>query len=100
MKKTLASSAAPDSLQRVVCAMYEGLTVRVEIGRSVTAGISVKRGVLQGNPLSPLLFNLCINLILDNLNRPDIQRVFGFQINDDMALSAFAFADDLVGEKE
>ena len=76
--------------------MYEGMAVKVEVGAGATSAVCVRRGVLQGDPLPPLLFNLCINFILNDLNRVDLQRIFGFNVNDDLALSCFAFADNLV----
>ena len=92
----MASQLIPENLRRAVLAMYDGMTTEIETKAGVTAAVPVRRGVLQGDPLSPLLFNMCINFFLTDLNNADIQRNFGFCVNNDLALSCFAFADDLV----
>ena len=38
-----------------------------------TGSIPVCRGVLQGDTLSPLLFNLVFDTLMSTLNRPEIQ---------------------------
>ncbi|GAU99517.1 hypothetical protein RvY_10509 [Ramazzottius varieornatus] len=76
--------------------MYSGLTARVEVGGEVTEAVPVRRGVLQGDPLSPLLFNLSINFLLDQLNGFELKNALGVNVNNVLAVSAFAFADDLV----
>lgn len=63
---------------------------------TTTGVVPVKRGVLQGGPLSHLLFNICKDFILKDLNVPIIQAGFGFTIGNSMSLCMFAFADDLV----
>ena len=37
----------------------------------MTNYFNYEKGVLQGNPLSPLLFNLYINDIFHNINNPN-----------------------------
>lgn len=53
--------------------------------------VRLRRGVKQGNPLSPLLFNLVVNPMLDGLNEMD----GAFEV-DGVKMGALAFADDLV----
>ncbi|GAU99304.1 hypothetical protein RvY_10329 [Ramazzottius varieornatus] len=96
VEKTLSSFAIAENLRRAIGAMYSGMTARVEVGGEVTGAVPVKRGVLKGDPLSPLLLNLTINFLLHELNDFDLKKALGLNVNDILALSAFAFADDLV----
>ena len=52
--------------------------------------ISFERGVKQGDPLSPLLFNLVMDPLLDLLESSS-----GYYVNG-VSISALAFADDLI----
>ena len=47
--------------------------------------------------MSPFLFNLCINHILDELTEKDVSDTFGFRLSDDAdPLTVLCFADDIV----
>jgi hypothetical protein len=50
------------------------------------------RGVKQGDPLSPLLFNACLDPLLEELQR----ETTGIKINSDNKVSVLAFADDVI----
>ena len=83
--------------------MYDGMTTEVETEVEteavVTAAMPVRGGVLQGDTLSPLLFNMCMNFILTDVNNSDLQRNFGFCVNSDLAFSCFAFASKKTSKK-
>jgi hypothetical protein len=53
--------------------------------------IRLRRGVKQGDPMSPLLFTAVLEPLLLALESQP-----GFTINEDLAVSSLAFADDLV----
>lgn len=55
-----------------------------------TERASQGRGVLQGDPLSPLLFNLCVDYLVAKRHREVGVKVF------DRSVGALAFADDLI----
>ena len=55
--------------------------------------LSVGRGVLQGDCLSPLLFNLCFNTFLQHI-KSEKYRQFGFSLNFLNPIHWFQFADD------
>ncbi|KAJ3639107.1 hypothetical protein Zmor_004170 [Zophobas morio] len=63
-----------------------------KVGRNSTRPIKIKRGVRQGDPLSPLLFNI----VLDPLIRQINNNFKGGEVAEGVSLSVMAFADDLV----
>lgn len=55
--------------------------------------MKTQRGFKQGDPVSPILFNLVIDEILDDLDRMPYK---GTLVEESIKLSAMAFADDLI----
>lgn len=56
-------------LGKIVRGMLEGSSTEVWHAGESTGGIAILRGVKQGDPISPLLFNLVLDELLVNLNR-------------------------------
>ena len=68
----------------------------VSVNKKVTKPILIERGVLQGDPCSPLLFNLCFNTLMMMLDQP-IYRKLGFTYgakNSRLQRAWMQFADD------
>lgn len=82
------------SIQRQMCSyiesMYRGCKTQIK-GSDGIVDIELKRGVKQGDPLSPLLFNLAIDRLIEKLSI----ETRGIDIGESWA-SVLAFADDLV----
>ena len=55
------------------------------------SSVKLLRGVKQGDPLSPIIFNLIIDELLDNL-----PSIIGVQVNDSPRFNNLVFADDLI----
>ena len=68
---------APLNYIQMFQSIYENNFIIVSMANKATPPIRVERGVLQGDPCSPLLFNLCFNTLMQTLNQP-IYRKLGF----------------------
>ena len=77
------------ALQAIVVDSYTNAGTNICVGLEKTERILFKRGIRQGDPLSPLLFNAVLDELLDTLGSK-----FGVEI-DGVKLNALAFADDL-----
>ena len=71
--------------------MYSNLTTRIKINNSFSDIININKGLKQGCPLSPILFNLCIDDILKSINETFQGYTFG-----DMKFNCLAYADDII----
>ena len=79
-------------------AIYVGSKITVASNDEWTNQIDVGKGVLQGDSCSPVLFNLCFNLLMQTLAKPELQNL-GFISRPERSISKFPwlqFADDAV----
>jgi hypothetical protein len=85
-----ASAGIPDPLVRYIRSVYTGSQTQLRVNGALSQAISVNRGVRQGDPLSPVLFNSVIDLALRHIDKG-----IGVSVGKEK-LSCLAFADDLV----
>ena len=72
--------------------LYANCSATVRLGEFVSRQLEFKRGVRQGCPLSPLLFNIFI----EQLCASDAIRKFGVSLSCGVRVGCLAFADDIV----
>ena len=64
-----ASAGIPQSLVEYVRSVYTRSTTRLRVDGELSQDISVLRGVLQGDPLSPVFFNSVVDLALRHIDQ-------------------------------
>ena len=83
----------PDHIKILIKSLYTDFRTSVITSQFNTPFIHVGRGVLQGDCLSPLLFNLCFNTFAQHM-KSDKYSQFGFSSSLLNPLHWFQFADD------
>lgn len=92
MVNVLRSKGMPEDFTRIVEDIYTGSNTRLEMMEGMSQQIDIKKGMKQGCPLSPLLFNLSLDpLIRDLENRKE----WGYKIGDD-SFTVQGYADDII----
>ena len=84
----------PEEVQKLISSLYTGFHTSVITKPFATLFILVGRGVLQGNPLSPLTFNLIFNTFIRYIKSEQFEQ-FGYRYNNILTPKHwFRFADD------
>ena len=77
IKSVLGYHHIPDHIQLIIKSLYTNFKTSIITSKFNTPFIQVGRGVLQGDCLSPLLFNLCFNTFVQHIKSEKYQQ-FGF----------------------
>ena len=84
----------PKEIQKLISSLYTGFHTSVITKSFATPFILVGRGVLQGDPLSPLTFNLIFKTFV-RYTKPEQFEQFGYRYNNILTPKHwFQFADD------
>ena len=89
----LQQMGASGNFLRTLRNIYKNTQCAVKIGDKLTNFFPCKQGVRQGDPLSPLLFNIFINDIFTRLREANCDPV---SLDGTNNISALAYADDIV----
>ena len=98
IEKTLKYHHLPSEIIDIFKDIYDDNSVCVSLNKSHTSPIAIGRGVLQGDPCSPLLFNICFNTLMQLLLQPQYRQL-GFSYGakgNHFQRSWLQFADDSV----
>ncbi|CAI5446785.1 unnamed protein product [Caenorhabditis angaria] len=90
IRHTLRAFGFPPELEEIISDMYDGACIRVRNKTETTNPILIKSGVKQGDPISPTLFNMCLELVI----RRHLQKAKGHRCLK-TNIKALAFADDM-----
>lgn len=93
IKRALTRFGIDEMTANYIMEDLRGSSIRISLGKLTTEPITIKRGVKQGDPLSPILFNLVIDELVDNLHRGEFRGTIG---SEEFNCPVLAFADDLV----
>ena len=94
--ETLRLLHIPDDVITLISSLYSDYDISILTGSFMTSPIRVYRGVLPGDSLSPLLFNLIINTLIDTIKFEKIEYMGYFYENCLRPKHWFQFADDTV----
>jgi hypothetical protein len=98
IRASLAFHNVPSLFIDIFNNIYTGSRVKIAVNDEWTDEILVERGVLQGDPCSPLLFNICFNTLMLTLSKPELKGlgyIWGGKNSTDRR-SWLQFADDAV----
>ena len=83
----------PEHVKLIIKSLYTDFKTSIITSEFRTPFIPVRRGVLQGDCLSPLLFNMCFNTFIQHI-KTDKYRQFGFSLQFLNPVHWFQFSDD------
>lgn len=91
VRQGLRRKGTPPVVVDYIAKMYAGCHTQIKARNEEKVNIELKLGVKQGDPLSPLLFNLITDTIIEDIDK----NTQGIKIQDEN-LAVLAFADDMV----
>eukprot|EP00924_Labyrinthula_sp_SR-Ha-C_P011850 snap_masked-scaffold_100-processed-gene-0.5-mRNA-1 protein AED:1.00 eAED:1.00 QI:0/-1/0/0/-1/1/1/0/609 len=92
LQLSLKEHGVPSKLRKLIRVLYKNATVKVSEGKHMSKTVHLRRGVLQGDSLSPVIFILVLNSTIKRINTNTsanvelVGKIFNY----------LAFADDLV----
>ena len=94
---TLRAKGLSETFIEIIRDIYTDVQTTIHVNGESSPPIPWRRGVIQGCPLSPLLFNACMDPFLTRLERFNKGHGAVFEhMEEQITLEAQAYADDVV----
>ena len=90
IRRALERHSFEEPMIKYIIDAYSGATTTIKCGDNTVENVKLNRGVKQGDPLSPNLFNLVLDELIDELP-PEIGVAIG-----EAKVNCLAFADDII----
>ena len=95
VENTIQTTSLPSKMKDLILHLQVRNFTRIHANGNKSEKLHFRKGLLQGAPLSPTIFNLCIDYVLQELTEVEVANEFGFRLVQDLSpLSAAGFADD------
>jgi len=89
----LKSRHIPDTLLKAIVDIYTQNKIFIKFYNKLSKPVEINKGVCQGCPLSPTLYNIYLDAIITKWQNQDITRI---KLSKNQQLSVLLFADDQV----
>ena len=98
IKTVLKQKGFPDSFINIIMNCYQDGTTRITTPNGISSHINIKIGTKQGCPMSPLLFNLCLEPLINFIK--NYYKELGYPIKDKNENKEYftiqLYADDII----
>ena len=84
----------PSEITNLIENIYTNCQISIATGTQNTPLINVSKGLLQGDPCSPLIFNICFNPLMKLISQPKYEQLGYFWGPNARVRSWLQFADD------
>ena len=96
VRRALIRVGVPAPMREIIMSGFDGATTELKYKGCKLGEVEQERGVRQGDPLSPFLFNLVLDEALEKIAASPIGVALGNEGDSPVRVSVLAFADDLV----
>ena len=92
LRPYLARKGVPTPMIALILGMYNGNHTKIKASDNIGVEVEILRGVKQSDPLSPLLFILRLEPLLETIE----EETGGININESRKVPVLALADDVL----